>query len=210
MNREGVNVPTLLIQPSGWVEIPLVVLCRGDAAPEVDGQDRQIAGFLESAGIASALLDFSERAGSLEPTRAALANPVTDLSLLLDALRVRSGINPAKIGYYGSGLAGAMGLLLAAGDVRVRTLVLASSPVPPPTANLSVDVPTLFIAGAEDAATRNEVPRLESWLRGPYELRIIPRADAHFTSASAFGRVARDTVSWFTRYLGTGYQAMRA
>lgn len=210
MNREGVDVPTLLIEPSGWVEVPLVVLCRGDAAPEADRQDRQIAGFLESEGIASLLLDFSSRVGSLEPTRDEISVAITDLSLALDALRPRPGINPAKIGYYGTGLAGTMGLFMAANDDRVRSLVLASAPVPTPGANLSISVPTLFIAGADDDQTRGAIPTFERWMRGPYELRIIPRADAHFSSSTAFSRVARDTVSWFVHYLGTGYQAMRA
>lgn len=211
MNAEGIDVPAMFVTPGGWIDVPVVVLCRGIASPLAADQDRQLSGYLESEGIASLQLDFSEAAAlAKDPSYASLKPLVVSVGRAMDALLLQPGVDANRVGYVGIGPAGTVGLYLAATDARIRCLILESSRVPPAPSNPSISVPTLFVVGSEDQTTRDTIPRLEHWFRGPYELRIIPRANAEFTSPTAYSRVARDVVSWFTRYLGTGYQAMRA
>lgn len=217
-NHQGSAVQARLVAPSGWINVPVVVICRDRPSPEIEVQDRQLTGHLESEGIGVLLLDLSVLGGRPPHSSATsgasrasgLKECLADLSAVLDALRAHRSINPDRVGFFVAGRAGPTVMHLTAAEARIRALVLASSPVPPPRGNCSIDVPTLFITGAEDQTGRDGVHSLGSWLRGPHELRIIPRSDGLFSTPVAFSRVARDTVSWFTRYLGTGYQAMSA
>jgi len=199
----GAVIEGLLITPSGFSRPPLAILCGGEA-PQSDGPNRQIADYLQSEGIASLLLDFLTSGVPDEPAPTVLAEWVRDLQLAMDTLDSQSGNVAGAVGIYGIGIAGTVGLLAAARDARIRALVLRSAPSPILTPVASVAAPTLIVLGADDSPMRAEAARLERWLSGGYELRIVPRADRHFTDPIAFNRMARDTVAWFTHHLGTG------
>jgi dienelactone hydrolase len=208
----GIELSALMISPGGWINAPVVVFCRGDAATEADGHDRLIANHLESEGIASLLLDFSTR--HVEPTRLTpetLADPIVDLGSAFDLIETQRGVRPGAIGLFGSDVGGTIAFLRAASDVRVRALVLLSAPAPTLDApTTAVTVPTFVIQGSQDPSIAAETQRLQAWLNGPYELRIVPRGDHHFADATAFARAARDTVQWFVKHLGSGARARAA
>jgi putative phosphoribosyl transferase len=205
----GAVIEGLLITPSGFSRPPVAILCGGEA-PQTDGPNRQIADYLQSEGIASLLLDFPVHGVPDEPAPTAIAEWMGDLQLAMDALESLSGVAAESVGIFGIGVAGTVGLLAAARDARIRALVLRSAPAPILTPTASVAAPTLIVLGADDSPMRAEAVRLERWLSGGYELRIVPRADRHFTDPIAFNRVARDTVAWFTHHLGTGRLTRRA
>lgn len=204
-NSRGYEITALFVAPDGWLNCPLVLLARGDPAPAAAGQDEQIAHQLEARGIASLLLDFGTPHGQPhELTIATLEAPIDDLGSAMNEIRLQRGIDVGRIGVAGSDLAGTAALLRASFDPRIRALALraAFAPTAPPTSK--VHCPTLIVVGDRDRPALNSLRRIEEWLDGPSEVVIVPNADHHFSDPAAFEVVARHTVDWFQRHLGSG------
>ncbi|HLH72791.1 MAG TPA: hypothetical protein VKX96_05870, partial [Chloroflexota bacterium] len=151
-NSQGTMLSTLLIAPDGWLDVPVVILCRGDNSPLADGQDLQIGHALADRGIASVLLDFSAASFPSGPLdQAALTRPIEDLGSTLDVLRLQRDVNVGQIGVSGSRLAGTVALLRAAIDPRIRTLVLRAALAPANQLPIEpLKIPTLLLVGNQD------------------------------------------------------------
>jgi putative phosphoribosyl transferase len=202
----GTELSALFVIPEGWLNVPVTILCRGDASPLADGQDLQIARQLQERGIASLLLDFSSAGQRVtELTQSTLEGPIEDLGSAIDELRLQRGVDVGRIGVGGSDIAGTVALLRASFDPRIRALVLRATPAPTtqlPTGPVSA--PTLLIVGDDDTPVLAGVRSLEKWFTGPSEFLFVPNAGHHFGTPEAFAMAREHTVSWFVRHLGTG------
>ncbi len=209
---DGTLLSALFVVPDGWLNLPVVILGRGDPSHLANGQDEQIARTLATRGIASLLIDFSSSGGGIKRlTRSTLQRQIEDLGSAIDELRLQRGVDVGRIGVAGSDLAGTVGLLRASFDPRIQALVLRASPAPAsrrPTA--AVTAPTLLIVGDDDSPILAGTRSLESWFVGPYEFRFVPGAGHHFADPKAFEAASNHTIDWFTRYLGTGVKLQTA
>jgi pimeloyl-ACP methyl ester carboxylesterase len=210
-NSQGTMLSTLLIAPDGWLDVPVVILCRGDNSPLADGQDLQIGHALADRGIASVLLDFSAASFPSGPLdQAALTRPIEDLGSTLDVLRLQRDVNVGQIGVSGSRLAGTVALLRAAIDPRIRTLVLRAALAPANQLPIEpLKIPTLLLVGNQDQSVLADTKKLEQWLTGRSELCLIPNAGPHFAEPGVFDAVQHAIVNWFVRLLGSGVRRYR-
>lgn len=208
----GTELTALFVIPEGWLNVPVVILIRGDAAPEADGQDERIARALATRGIAALLLDFSSTGPPpAELTQHTLEQPIEDLGSAIDELRLQRGVNVGEVGVGGTDIAGTVALLRATFDPRIRALVLRSTPAP--TTQLPTDrvtVPTLIIDADDDEPVLAGTRSLEQWLAGPYEILFVPHAGHSFTAPGAFETACNHTADWFVKYLGTGVRTQAA
>jgi len=200
-NRRGLSLSGEFLLPDGRLKPPLVVFAHGWASSKVSPRNREIAEALAEAGIAALLFDFTghgESEGEADAT--GLREQCDDLSDIIDFAAASAEFGP--IGVAGSSSGGAVALAVAARDARVRALVLrAPSADSDPEHAAQTRIPTLLIQGEADRLlARNR--RLAERFPGEHAFRTIARAGHLFEEAGAFGEVRRETVRWFSRWLG--------
>ncbi len=211
-NDAGTELSTLFVRPDGWIDVPMVVFCRGNTRGSAGDQDRQIAHLLEKQGIGSLLLDFSSADGQISDlTRYSLARLIGDLGSAIDELRIQRGVDVGRIGVCGSGVGGTVALLRSSIDPRIRALALRAPLAPtPPLPAATVTAPTLLVVGSNDQTAIGGIRRIERWLAGPSELLLIPDAGHQLGEPAAFRGMSDRVVDWFIRFLGTGVKVQAA
>jgi len=111
-------------------------------------------------------------------------------------------VDGGRIGVVGSSSGAAVALQQAAGDPRIRALVLRSgNPAGAEAVATRVTVPTLLIVGEHDEPIRLANAELLGRLRGPRRLEVVGGADHLFTAADALGRAVALTAAWFDEHL---------
>jgi len=193
----------------GDLDIPrgatgLVMFAHGSGSSRLSPRNRQVAGALQEAGLATLLFDL------LRPEESRDRRLVFDISLLAnrllaatDWLRARKDCQDLTIGYFGASTGAAAALVAAAqpgssvGAVVSRggrpDLAMAALP--------KVQAPTLLIVGEED----REVLAL-NWqaleaLRCEKSLLTVPGATHLFEEPGALELVTEHARRWFLDHL---------
>jgi predicted phosphoribosyltransferase/dienelactone hydrolase len=192
-----------LLLPDGAGPHPVVTFAHGWGSSKASPRNRAVAESLRAAGLATFLFDFTghgESEGSQEEST--LAQQADDLRAALDVLRAMDDIDARRLGVVGASSGGAAALRFAAGDPRVRALVLRSAnPAGAEESAYRIRVPTLLVVGDQDVVTRAANEELLPRLAGVRQLEVVPRGDHLFTDAGALARATEVTVGWMRKHL---------
>lgn len=194
-----------LFLPSGETACPAVVFAHGLGSSRKSPRNLAVAQGLLDEGIASLLFDFAghgESQGSLDD--ATITKMIEDIGTAIDRALVEARIDAHRIGVAGSGAGGAVAVLQAAIDKRIKALVLCNAEVGSIDvleAADYVDAPTLLLVGETDPATVHENHALQSSLVGECRLVIVEGADTLFDEPAHLRKVVEFSVGWFSRKL---------
>ncbi len=192
-----------LLLPDGAGPHPAVTFAHGWGSSKASPRNRAVAEALRGAGIATFLFDFTghgESEGIQEEST--LSQQAADLCAALDVLQALDDIDARCLGVVGASSGGAAALRFAAGDPRVRALVLRSAnPAGAEGSAHRIRVPTLLMVGDQDVATRAANEELLPRLAGVRQLEVVPRGDHLFTDPGALARATEVTVDWMRKHL---------
>jgi putative phosphoribosyl transferase len=182
----------------------LVLFAHGSGSSRRSPRNRQVAGVLNEAGLATLLFDL------LSEAEAADRGNVFDISLLGERLATatrwaleQDELAALPIGYFGAstGAAAALVASVALGD-RVRAIVsrggrpdLAGDALPPVTA------PTLLLVGGADELVIELNRQAQAQMNCETRLVVVPGATHLFEEAGALEAVAAHAVRWLRRHL---------
>jgi putative phosphoribosyl transferase len=192
-----------LLLPDGRGPHPAVAFAHGWGSSKASPRNRAVAEALRTAGIATFLFDFTghgESEGSQEEST--LGQQADDLRAALDVLQSMDDIDARRLGVAGASSGGAAALQFAAGDPRVRALVLRSAnPAGADASAHRIRVPTLLVVGDQDVTIRAANEELLPRLAGVRQLEVVPRGDHLFTDPGALARATEVTVGWMRKHL---------
>lgn len=137
--RAGALAGTLTMPAhASRARVPAVILISGSGAQDRDESTpalagwrpfREIADTLSRRGIAVLRLDDRGVGGSAAAAPlATLLNEADDVRDAVAWLRTRAGVDPARIGLLGHSTGGVVAPMVAAGDPRIRAVVLVAAP----------------------------------------------------------------------------------
>jgi putative phosphoribosyl transferase len=186
----------------------LVLFAHGSGSGRRSPRNRQVAGALNRAELATLLFDL------LTPAEAARDERTGELRFDIELLSQRlvgavdwAGRDPAArglpIGLFGASTGAAAALIAAAARASVVGAVvsrggradLAERALP------SVRCPALLIVGGDDFAVLELNRRALTLLPEPSTLAVVPGAGHLFEEPGALDEVARLTAGWFLRFL---------
>ncbi len=202
-NPHGLELAGEMLLPAGAGPFPVVVFAHGWQSGKESPRNRAAAQALRAAGIAAFLFDFTghgESEGTLEDSTP--ERQVEDLGAAIGAALAEGGIDETRIGVVGASSGGAVALLRASIDSRIRALVLRSAnPAGAEDAAWRVEAPTLLVVGEHDTATLAANEALAGRLAGPHRLESVPGGDHLFEDPAALRRAVEVTVAWFSQHL---------
>ena len=195
---------------SGDLSIPdgahgMILFAHGSGSSKISPRNRQVAGALNEAGLATLLFDLLTP--EEEPDRA----NVFDIPLLAARLRAatdwwmdRRETADLPLGYFGAST-GAAAALWAAADLGRAVGAMVSRGGRPDLAGPrlpEVTAPTLLIVGGRDREVLELNEEARKLLVCPSELAVIPGATHLFEEPGALEEVARLATRWFMDQLG--------
>jgi len=122
VSRDGTRLAGWFIPPSGLAPAPAVVLSHGWARSRAELLPH--ASFLHRAGYAVLAFDYRNR-GESEGEHVTMGlYEQDDLLAAIDLLAARPEVDPARLGVFGMSLGGAIAVLVAARDPRIRALAV--------------------------------------------------------------------------------------
>ncbi len=167
----------------------MIVFAHGWGSGKASPRNRAVAEGLQAAGFAALLFDFTGH-GESEGTQADSTpeQQVEDLDAAIGALQGVEGVDPGRLGVVGASAGGAVALVRAAVDTRIRAMVLRSAnPAGTGDAADRVTVPTLLVVGERDEPIRAANEELLGHV---------------FEDPDALRRVVAVTVDWFADHVG--------
>ncbi len=198
-NNVGRRLAGTLLLPAANAPVPAVVFSHGMGSGRTSSRNRAIADRLVKAGVAAFLIDFTGHGsseGSMED--ATLERMSQDLASAIDALEQRPEVDRGRIGVSGSSSGAVVTLVLAAGDQRIRALVLRAVPASGMLdVARNVRVPTLVIAGEDDWPIVRDDEELAGQIAGEHSFVVIPAAGHLFEGPGQAERVAELSAAWF-------------
>ena len=186
----------------------VVILAQGTCSSRFNRRQRSLAQHLYDLKFATLLLDLltpdEEREDALT---AALRFDVKFLAERLisatEWLKSEAEVDGLPVGYFGTGIASAAALLVAARRPDLVDAIVSQGGRPDlaDTALHNVEAPTLLIVGADDVGNL-ELTRWAYWrLNCERHLEIVPRASHRFEERGAFETVTSLTEEWFDLHL---------
>lgn len=202
-NARGLRLSGTLLTPATGGPHPAVVFAHGWGSGQASPRNRKVAEELVAEGFAALLFDFTGHGDSEgTETDSTLDQQVDDLGAAIGLLEALDEVDSSRVGVMGASSGGAVALLTAAQDARIRALVLRSAnPTGAKAAASAVNVPTLLIVGEYDEPIRAANEELLAGLTGPARLEVVPGGDHLFGDLQALGQAARLTTAWFGRHL---------
>ena len=181
----------------------IVLFAHGSGSSRLSPRNRQVAGVLEEAALATFLFDL------LDEEEAADRRLVFDIELLgrrLLTATERIGREPGAadlpVGYFGASTGAAAALVAAAERPDVRAVVSRGGrPDLAGSALARVRAPTLLIVGGWDVEVLKLNEEALARLAGERRLEVVPRASHLFEEPGAIERVAELATAWFSRHL---------
>lgn len=184
-----------------------VVFAHGSGSSRLSPRNRNVAGTIVEAGLATLLFDL------LTVGEAADRAKVFDIELLAERLvaathRVRRepevGVLP--IGYFGASTGAAAALWAGAEpDSRVRAIVSRGGRPDLAGERLErVTAPTLLIVGGEDRTVLELNREAQARLRCENDLIVVPGAGHLFEEPGALEEVSHWATGWLVKHLGAG------
>lgn len=201
--------------PGGELELPAdlvvprqaggcVVFAHGSGSGRLSPRNRQVAGALNDAGLATLLLDL------LTPAEAGERRNVFDVELLAERLVAAArwlGEQPETLGrplgYFGASTGAAAALRAAAGAGPPVSAVVSRGGRPDLAGPSlpAVRSPTLLIVGARDEAVLALNRDALAQLGCEAELAVVPGATHLFEEPGTLEQVAELARDWFLRHL---------
>ncbi len=182
----------------------VVVFAHGSGSSRYSPRNRQVAGALRAAGLATLLFDL------LTPEEAADRANVFDIPLLADrvcaALRWinrQPGLAALPVGLFGAST-GAAAALVAAAQMPDAALAVVSRGGRPDLAGAAlaqVRAPTLLVVGGEDYQVIGLNRSALAALTCTKALWIVPGATHLFEEPGTLDQVVAQAQSWFTLHL---------
>lgn len=202
-NPRGFRLSGTLLTPALGGPHPAVVFAHGWGSGQVSPRNRIVAEELVAEGFAALLFDFTGHGDSEgTETDSTLDQQVDDLGAAIGLLEALDEVDSSRVGVMGASSGGAVALLRAARDPRIRALVLRSAnPTGAEAAASAVKVPTMLIVGEYDEPIRAANETLLAGLSGPARLEVVSGGDHLFDDPEALRQAARLTTAWFGRHL---------
>lgn len=213
VDQRVVHLPVAGVELEGSLSVPdgatgVVLFAHGSGSSRHSPRNRQVAGALNDAGIATLLIDLltadEERVD--EHTR----HIRFDIGLLAGRLVGATGwlrryaeTSKLPIGYFGAST-GAAAAMVAAAELpdEIRAVVsrggrpdLAAEALPRTRA------PTLLIVGGNDGPVIGMNEQAMRRIGGQVALEVVPGAGHLFEEPGTLEEVARMAVDWFQRHL---------
>jgi dienelactone hydrolase len=211
--EQQVVVPVGAVRLEGDLTLPrgtrgAVLFAHGSGSSRHSPRNRFVAGVLQSAGLATLLLDLLTREEEAVDLRTAhlrfdIGRLAERLVAATDWLGQQEATRDLRIGYFGASTGGGAALVAAAERPQVVGAVVSRGGRPDlaGAALSSVRAPTLLIVGGDDHAVirMNEAALVE--LRCDKRLEIVPGATHLFEEPGALEQVARLASTWFGMHL---------
>ncbi|MEP6964243.1 MAG: dienelactone hydrolase family protein [Polaromonas sp.] len=209
-----VRIPTGAVWLYGDLALPpdftgLVLFAHGSGSGRHSARNRQVAGKLQQAGIATLLFDLLT--AQEEQTDIHTREHRFDIALLTSRLQdattwvtAQPGLHDVPIGYFGASTGSASAIIDAARLGRRIAAVVSRGGRPDlagPVALAAVTAPTLLIVGGADHGVIELNEQAFEHLGCEKELAIIPGATHLFEEHGALEQVAELAVAWFTAHL---------
>jgi putative phosphoribosyl transferase len=203
-SSKGLTLAAELLLPDARPPHPVIVFAHGWGSGKASPRNRAVAEGLRAAGFAAVLFDFTGHGESEgTPADSTPEQQVEDLDAAIGALQGVEGVDVERVGVVGASAGGAVALVRAAVDKRIRAMVLRSTnPAGTGDAADRVTVPTLLVVGERDEPIRAANDELLGHLVAPARLEVVPRGDHVFEDPEALRRVVAVTVDWFAEHLG--------
>jgi putative phosphoribosyl transferase len=182
----------------------LAIFAHGSGSSRLSPRNREVAGMLNDAGIATLLFDLLTEEEARDRAK------VFDIGLLAEGLgaatrwaRRDPELRALPIGYFGASTGAAAALRVAAEAGEAIGAVVSRGGRPDLAAeHLSrVVAPTLLIVGGADWGVLELNQQAAGAMRCEHEVAIVPGATHLFEEAGALERVAALAAAWFDRYL---------
>ncbi len=185
----------------------LVIFAHGSGSSRHSPRNRQVAGALGRAGLATLLIDL------LTPAEERDRRNVFDIELLARRLSAATAwaaeqpeLSALAIGYFGASTGGGAALCAAAeATERVRAVVSRGGRPDLAFAVLDrVRAPVLLIVGGEDHVVLDLNREALARLNAASQLAVVPGATHLFEEHGALDSVARLAAAWFVTNLAAG------
>lgn len=220
--RAPVRIPVPGTLLEGDVTIPrraraLVVFAHGSGSSRVSPRNRRVARWLNSAGLATLLVDLLD---SAEERQDAITGELrfnipllsTRVERIVTWCSSQGRLADLDIGLFGAST-GAAAALVAASRLHGRVHAVVSRGGRPDLAGTAlshVAAPTLLIVGGADeevvALNRSAQARMQC----ESDLVLVPGAGHLFSGAGELDEVSRLAAAWFRRHLATGIEQVVA
>jgi dienelactone hydrolase len=203
----GVTLEGNLAAPAGARGV--VLFAHGSGSSRHSPRNRSVAGVLQSAGLATLLVDLltaaeeevDDRTRHLRFDIGLLAGRLVGAADWLNNDPTTRGL---AIGCFGASTGGGAALVAAAERPDLVRAVVSRGGRPDLAgeALARVRAPTLLIVGGNDVPVlRLNERALDELAAAPKRLAVVPGATHLFEEPGALGEVARLAADWFTRYL---------
>src|SRR5215213_8167031 len=186
----------------------VVLFAHGSGSGRHSPRNRQVAGVLRGAGLATLLIDLLTEDEEAEDLRTGHLR--FDIGLLADRLSGATdwlARNPdtqeLRVGYFGAST-GAGAALVAAAERPEAVGAVVSRGGRPDLAGPAlgrVRAPTLLIVGGSDVPVIGMNEEALGRMHVEKQLEIVPEATHLFEEVGALEEVARLAAAWFRRYL---------
>jgi dienelactone hydrolase len=186
----------------------LVVFAHGSGSSRFSRRNREVAAFLQDAGLATLMLDLLTR--EEEGVDVITAEYRFDIPRL--GRRVVAAADWAKhhaataslpLGYFGASTGAAAALIAAAQRPAVSRAVVSRGGRPDLAGDAlpAVTAPTLLIVGGADEPVIDMNEEAQRQMRAEVRLEIVPGATHLFEEPGALAMVSRLAADWFGRHL---------
>ena len=188
----------------------LVIFAHGSGSSRFSSRNRAVAGFLETNGFGTLLLDLLTR--EEESVDIHTREHRFDIDLLgsrvvlaTDWAQDRPDLRQLPIGYFGASTGAAAALIGAAVRPAVARAVVSRGGRPDLAGDAlpRVQAPTLLIVGGDDEPVIEMNRDAMKQMSAPVELEVVPGATHLFEEPGTLDRVMDLASGWFRRYLET-------
>jgi dienelactone hydrolase len=186
----------------------VVLFAHGSGSSRRSPRNRYVAGELQSAGLATVLVDLlTAREEQVDARSRELRFDIRLLSVrlaaLTDWLAQHDGTAGLGVGLFGASTGAAAALVAAAMRPNSVQAVVSRGGRPDLAGEFLrlVRAPTLLIVGERDQTVIELNRKAMTQLAAPTRLEIVPRATHLFEEPGALEHVARLARDWFVQYL---------
>ena len=208
-----VAIPVDEAQLAGMLRIPegadgIVLFAHGSGSSRFRPRNRHVATVLESAGLATVLIDLLSEREEREDSRTGALR--FDIPMLADRLLAAAvwlhayeGTTSLPLGLFGASTGAGAALLAAAGRPELVKAVVSRGGRPDLAGKAlrHVSAPTLLIVGERDAVVLDLNERAAADLATECRLEIVPGATHLFEEPGALEVVAVLARDWFSLHL---------
>jgi putative phosphoribosyl transferase len=213
VSYQSVRIPAAGVVLEADIALPetargVVLFAHGSGSSRRSPRNRYVAGELQSAGLATVLVDLlTAREEQVDVRSRELRFDIRLLSVrlaaLTDWLAQHDGTAGLGVGLFGASTGAAAALVAAAMRPNSVQAVVSRGGRPDLAGEFLrlVRAPTLLIVGERDQSVIELNRKAMTQLAAPTRLEIVPRATHLFEEPGALEHVARLARDWFVQYL---------